>query len=339
MDLANVPVVRIGEHELGPGATVAPMAGITNPPFRQLCRELGASLSTTELISCHALVYLHRKRSNRGRKLGAKILSLIEPYPGEQPLCVQIFGRDPQMMAEAARIAVGEGAEIIDLNFGCPARQVIKNGEGAGVALMRDPQTLTEIARQVVQAVEVPVTAKTRLGYSPSEKNAVDIARRLVDVGVQLLCIHGRTKDQGHSGPVDFDTLAEVVTAVSVPVIGNGGIRGRADAEEMLARTGCARVSIGQGAKGNPWIFREVVGGSIETSLSERLATCKRHLELYIDWIGESRAVLEMRKHAAWYLKGFDGAAVLRGRLGQAVDTKSFLALLDEVPVGESPPR
>jgi nifR3 family TIM-barrel protein len=308
------------------------MAGITNPPFRQLCKELGASLSTTELISCHALVYLHKKRSNRGRKLGAKTLNLIEPYPGEHPLCVQIFGREPAMMAEAACIAVDEGAEIIDLNFGCPARQVVKNGDGAGVALMRDPQLLTEIARQVVQSVPVPVTAKTRLGYAPTEKNAVEIARRLVDVGVQLLCIHARTRDQGHSGPVDLNMLAEVVAASNVPVIGNGGIRTKADADEMMGRTGCARVAIGQGAKGNPWIFRAVLGGPSEASLAERLVTCKRHLELYIDWTGEARAVLEMRKHAAWYLKGFDGAAVLRGRLGQAVDTKAFMALLDEVP-------
>lgn len=324
--------LHIGPFEIGAGASVAPMAGITNPPFRKLCRELGACLSTTELISCHALVYLYRKRSNRGRKLGAKTLSLIEPYPGEHPLCVQIFGRDPEMMAEAARIAVDEGAQIVDLNFGCPAKQVIKNGEGAGVALMRDPELLQQIAAEVVRAVNVPVTAKTRLGYSPEEKNVIDIAQRLVDAGVQLLCIHARTRDQGHSGPIDLDTLAQVVAAVNVPIIGNGGIRCRAEADEMLTRTGCARVAIGQGAKGNPWIFSEVAGGSAYASLAERVATCKRHLELYIEWIGEGRAVLEMRKHAAWYLKGFDGAAVLRGRLGGAVDLPSFLALLDEVP-------
>ncbi len=328
--------MKIGSFDIGPGAFLAPMAGITNPPFRRLCLEMGASLTVTELISCHALLFLSAKEKNRTRKLGQKTVSLIERYPGESPLAVQIFGRDPEAMAEAARIAAGEGADIIDLNFGCPARKVIKNGEGSGVALMRDPPLLEEIAQRVVRAVDVPVTAKTRLGYGPTEKNAVEVARRIEGAGVQALCVHARTRDQGHSGPTDLALLREVVDAVGIPVIGNGGIRCKADADQMLAQTGCARVAVGQGSKGNPWIFSELVGEAFAAGLEDRIATCRRHLELYVRWIGEARAVIEMRKHASWYLKGFAGAAALRGRLGLAVDVASFHGLLDEVPVSEA---
>lgn len=328
--------MKIGPFEIGPGACLAPMAGITNPPFRELCREKGASLTVTELVSCHSLQFLLAKQKNRARKLGKKTASIIERYPGEAPLAVQIFGRDPEAMAEAARIVAGEGADIVDLNFGCPARKVIKNGEGSGVALMRDPPLLEEIARRVVRAVDVPVTAKTRLGYSPNERNAVDIARRIEGSGVQALCVHARTRDQGHSGPVDLELLAEVVDAVGIPVIGNGGIRSKADADRMMQKTGCDRVAVGQGSKGNPWIFSELSGGPASASLEDRIAVCRRHLELYVRWIGEERAVVEMRKHAAWYLKGFAGAAALRGTLGSAVDIASFHRLLDEVPSAQA---
>jgi tRNA-dihydrouridine synthase B len=324
--------MRIGPFEIGPGAALAPMAGITNPPFRRLCRELGAAFAVTELVSCHAVVYLAAKERNRGRPRGAKTLSLMEPYPGERPFFVQLYGREPEIMAEAARIVAGEGADVIDLNFGCPARKVIKGGEGCGVALMRDPGLLFAIASGVVRAVDVPVTAKIRLGWSAAEKNAAAVARILEDAGVQAICVHGRTREQGHGGPVDLETLSEVVTAVRVPVVGNGGVRSRLDAEEMIARTGCARVAVGQGAKGNPWIFREIAGGPGAPALADRIATCRRHMEMFVEWAGEARAALEMRKHACWYLRGFDGAAAFRKRLGGAVDVASFGALLDEIP-------
>jgi tRNA-dihydrouridine synthase B len=326
--------MRLGSFEIGGGAALAPMAGITNPPFRRLCRELGAAFAVTELVSCHAVVYLASKERNRSRPRGAKTLSLMEPYAGERPFFVQLYGREPELMAEAARICAAEGADVIDLNFGCPARKVIKNGEGCGVALMRDPKLLGEIAKAVVRAVDVPVTAKTRVGWSATEKNAVDVARILEDSGVQMLCLHARLREQGHSGPIDLETLAAVVAAVRVPVVGNGGIRSRADAEEMLAKTGCARVAVGQGSKGNPWIFRELAGGAGAPGLPDRVATCRRHLEMYIEWIGEPRAVIEMRKHACWYLKGFDGAAAFRKRLGEAIDAAAFHRLLDELPIG-----
>ena len=325
--------MRIGPFEIGEGAALAPMAGLTNPPFRRLCRDLGAAFAVTELVSCHAVVYLATKERNRSKRRGVKTLSLMEPYPGERPFFVQLYGREPDLMAEAARIVAGEGADVVDLNFGCPARKVIKGGEGCGVALMRDPGLLGTIASEVVRAVQVPVTAKIRLGWSSTEKNAVHVARVLEESGVQSICVHARTREQGHSGPVDLETLREVVGAVRVPVVGNGGIRSRLDAEEMVARTGCARVAVGQGAKGNPWVFREIAGGLGAPDLDERIALCRHHLDLYAEWIGEARAAIEMRKHACWYLRGFDGAAAFRKRLGDAVDTAALHRLLDEIPL------
>jgi len=324
--------MRIGPHELRPGAALAPMAGITNPPFRRLCFEHGAAYAVTELISCHAVVYLAQKARNRSRKRSVKILSLMERFEGERPFVVQLYGRDPGLMAEAARIVEAEGAEVIDLNYGCPARKVIKNGEGCGVALMLDPPLIGEITAGVARAVGVPVTAKIRLGYSAERKNGVEVARVLESSGARLITVHARTREQGHSGPVDLETLGEIVRSVGVPVIGNGGVRCRADAEAMMAATGCARVAVGQGARGNPWIFSEIAGGDGAPDLAERVRVCRRHLELYVSWIGEARSVLEMRKHACWYLKGFDGAAAFRKRCGEAVDAAAFSRLLDELP-------
>jgi tRNA-dihydrouridine synthase B len=325
--------MHIGAFEIGEGAMLAPMAGVTNPPFRRLCRELGAAFAVTELVSCHAVLYLAAKEKNRAKRRGVKTLSLMDPYPGERPFFVQLYGRDPSAMAEAARVVAGEGADVVDLNFGCPARKVIRGGEGCGVALMRYPELLGTIASEVVRAVDVPVTAKIRLGWSGAEKNAAFVARILEDAGVKAICVHARTRDQGHSGPLDLETLREVVSAVRVPVVGNGGIRSRADAEEMIAKTGCARVAVGQGAKGNPWIFREIAGGPGAPGLAERIATCRRHLEMFVEWAGEARAAIEMRKHACWYLRGFDGAAAFRKRLGEAVDAAAFHHLLDEIPI------
>ncbi|MBN2341100.1 MAG: tRNA dihydrouridine synthase DusB [Deltaproteobacteria bacterium] len=325
-------MLQIGKYAFHRGAILAPMAGITNPPFRQLCCELGAMYSVTELISCHAVVYFDSKARNREKKRGQKTLLLMDRYEGEHPHVVQLYGREPELMAQAAQIVEREGAEIIDLNFGCPARKVIKNGMGCGVALMRDPDLLGEITRRVVDAVKIPVTAKTRIGYGPAEKNGLEVAKIMAQAGVQLIMIHGRTRDQGHSGPVDLAYMKEIVDAVSVPVVGNGGIASKADADTMMEKTGCAAVAIGQGAKGNPWIFSEIAGTGEQPNLTARVATCRRHLALYVAWGGEQRAVTEMRKHACWYLKGFDGAAAFRKRLGEATSEAAFNRLLDEVP-------
>ncbi|MCP4675393.1 MAG: tRNA dihydrouridine synthase DusB [Deltaproteobacteria bacterium] len=309
------------------------MAGITNSPFRRLCRQMGAAFSVTELVSSHALFFLANKPSLKNKVLGRKTQALVDRFPGESPLAVQIFGHDPEKMAMAARYVEAEGAEIVDLNFGCPAKKIVKGGEGAGVALMRDPEKLELVARAVVQAVSVPVTAKIRLGWSRDEMNAPEVAKRLEDSGVQAVCVHARTREQVHSGPVDLDVLKAVCEAVSIPVIGNGGIHSLADAEEMMARTGCRRVAVGQAAKGNPWIFEELRGGNGDPDMAERVEVCKRHLALYMEWAGERRAVVEMRKHACWYVRGFSNAAAFRKRLAEANDEAGFMRLLEEVPV------
>jgi nifR3 family TIM-barrel protein len=323
--------MRIGPHSIGDGAALAPMAGITNPPFRQLCRELGAVLTSTELISCHAVVYLYTKPRNRIRKQGIKTLSLLSPYPGETPFAVQIYGREPELMASAAGLVVREGADIVDLNFGCPARKVVKRGEGSGVALMRDPVLLGRIARAVVAEVDVPVTAKIRTGWSYEERNAPEVAKILEEEGVAAICVHARSREQVHSGPVDLETLAAVREIVQIPLIGNGGIREPEQARQMISATGCDRVAIGQSARGNPWIFRRMTGGAGAPDLAGRVSTCRRHLALYAAFTDEERAAREMRKHACWYLRGFDGAAAFRKRLSEAIDAESFSRLLDEL--------
>ncbi len=328
-----VMMYSIGKFQFGNGASLAPMAGITNPPFRQLCQEMGALYSVTELVSCHAIVYFNTKPKNRTKKRGEKTLALMDKYDGETPHVVQIYGREPDLMAQAASIAEREGADIIDLNFGCPAKKVIKNGKGSGVALMLDPGLLGEISSAVVNAVKIPVTAKTRLGYSSDNRNAVEIANIIEQCGVQLLTIHARTREQGHSGDVDLLMLKNIVDAVSIPVIGNGGLKSAEDAGYMMQKTGCAGVAIGQGAKGNPWIFREISGGSGRPDLKDRVDTCKRHLKIFVEWSGERLAVLEMRKHASWYLKGFEGAAAFRKRLGEATSVENFMRLLNDIPV------
>lgn len=327
--------MNIGPYSIPDRALLAPMAGVTNPPFRRLCVELGASLTPTELISAHALTLIREKPARENKKIGRAVLPLIEPFDGEYPFMVQIFGRDPVRMADAAKEVTARGAQIVDLNFGCPAKKVVKNGEGAGVALMRTPNLLEEIARACVRAVGSPVTAKIRLGWSKEEKNAPEIARRLEDAGVKMLCVHARYRDQIHWGPPDLDALAEVCDAVSIPVIGNGGIRSLNDARKMMTASGCAQTAVGQGAKGNPWIFRELLGDSSPVTLRDRIAICRRHLDLYLEWAGEERAVREMRKHTAWYLKGFDGAAAYRKRINETDSIENFRRLLSEIPVDE----
>ncbi len=327
---------KIGPYQISKGAMLSPMAGVTNPPFRRLCVELGASLSPTELISSHALVLIRQKPAREKKKIGMAVLPLIEPFENEFPLMVQLFGREPEIMAEAAREAEARGAHIVDLNFGCPAKKVIKNGEGAGAALMKNPELLQQIASECVKAVKVPVTAKMRLGWSPDEKNAVEIAKRLEDAGVQMLCVHARTRDQIHWGETDLQTLAQVCEAVSIPVIGNGGIKNIEDAVKMKEETKCAAVAVGQAAKGNPWIFRELLGNNSQVTLQDRIATCRRHLEFYLAWGGELRAVREMRKHVAWYLKGFEGAAAYRKRINETNSFNEFMIILDELKVSAS---
>ena len=290
--------MRIGSVELPSRLALAPMAGVTDAAFRQICAEEGAGYTVTELISSKALCY-HDK----------KTLTLLRPFPGEHPFAVQIFGSDPVCMAEAAQIALeASGADIIDLNMGCPMGKIVNNGDGA--ALMKDPELAGRIAEAVVRAVSVPVTAKFRRGWDKGSCNCVEFARVLESAGVSAVAVHGRTRAQIYGGEADWNCIREVKEAVSVPVFANGDIWKPEDAARILRRTGADGAMIGRASFGNPWIFRQaaaVLRGEEAPPLpplAQRCDTAVRQIELSAAWKGERTAVLEARRHYCWYLKG-----------------------------------
>jgi tRNA-dihydrouridine synthase B len=313
--------VRIGPVELSGDTALAPMAAVTNAPFRQLCREHGCSITVTEMVASEALV----------RGVGRNELRM-ERAPGETPLIVQLFGGKPDTMAEAARIAVEEaGAEIVDINMGCPVRKIL--GSGAGVALMREPDRAAAIVRAMVQAVgdRVPVTVKIRAGWDEESMNAPEFAKQLEGAGAAAIAIHARTKEQVHSGAARWEVIAAVKRAVSVPVMGNGGIATIDDVRRMKAETGCDVVMLGRAAHGNPWIFRSLLAGrDLPPTTAERFAAVRRHLDLYIAWAGEGTAVREMRKHLAWYLRGMPNCAELRMKMQRMTSAAVIRSILEE---------
>lgn len=311
--------MRIGDITIDPPFVLAPMAAITNPPFRQICLEHGAGLACSEMLSAHQLTSKFEP-------------SLIERCPNERVLVVQLYGRSPRMMASAARLAAEQGADVVDINMGCPARKVVN--QGAGVALMREPDLAVMIAEAVVAAVTVPVTVKMRAGFAANERNATDLARAVVEVGVRAVTVHARVREAVHTGPVDWDVIRRVRDALppEVTVVGNGGVASLDDAEIMLGRTGCDGVMIGRAARGNPWLFTGLARGAVvRPSAVELHRVLVRHFELYTAWGGEDRAVREMRKHLCWYLRGLPGAARLRGALGGLRGSDDVIRLVDEV--------
>lgn len=312
----NAPLlkpIRLGnltiEHPVG----LAPMAGVTNWPFRLLCKEKGCGLLVTEFVSDKAILF-ESKRTQE----------MIEVLPEEHPVGVQIFGADPETMARAAaRVVELQAPDFIDINMGCPAPKVTK-GRG-GSSLLKEPDTAQEIVRQVVKAVSpLPVTVKIRIGWDASSINAIDVGRRVQEAGAQMLTVHGRTREQHYSGEADWQVIANVAEALSIPVLGNGDLTTPEQVAHRLRTTGVSGVAIGRGAMGNPWIFRRTVHylktGELlpEPDAKERVATALRHLEMMIAYRGEYLAVREMRKHAAWYLKGLWGAAEARNQVNTA---------------------
>jgi nifR3 family TIM-barrel protein len=305
------------------GAFLAPLAGISNLPFRLIARSLGCALAYTEMISANGLV----------RKT-AKTFEYLKTCADDHPLGAQVFGADPEIVAQASRIIADNGADLIDINMGCPVKKVIKTGSGA--ILMKDPDLVARIVTSVKKAVQIPVTVKIRSGWRGGSINAVEIARIAEDSGADAITIHGRTADQGYSGKADWKIIAEVKKAVKIPVIGNGDIWHPQDAVKMLRETSCDAVMVGRGALGNPWIFKGIIqacSGQMENylpSLDQRQKMIKNHWEMEAQFLGSKLADKRFRKHLLWYTKGLEGASRFRQLAGKLKDGEAILNELNE---------
>lgn len=303
--------MKIGSVECG-NIILAPMAGITDMPFRALCREQGATFSYTEMISAKALYYKNKNT-----------LPLLQVAKGERPIAVQLFGSEPELLAQEA-LKLEEGPyDIFDVNMGCPVPKVVNNGEGS--ALMRDPEKIGQIVSAMTKVLHKPVTIKIRKGFSADQINAVEVAKRAEDAGVAAIAIHGRTREEYYSGHADYDIIRQVKEAVSIPVMGSGDIYKGKDAKRMLDETGCDAVMIARGARGNPWIFREVAH-FLETgeelprpSVEEVKEMILRHARMLIDFCGENMAIRQMRKHAGYYVTGYPDASRIRREVNLCV--------------------
>jgi tRNA-dihydrouridine synthase B len=314
--------MRIGAHHLRNGLFVAPMAGVTDRPFRILCRRFGAGLAVSEMTSA------------RPELRGTRVSRLRRAHAGEPaPVSVQIAGADPAMMAEAARANAGEGAQIIDINMGCPAKKVC--GAAAGSALLENEPLVARILEAVVAAAGVPVTLKIRTGPAPGRRNALAVARLAEAAGVQMLAIHGRTRACAFSGTAEYDTVAEVKAAVRIPVVANGDIGSPEEAKRVLERTGADGVMIGRAAHGRPWLFREIehylAAGTrlAPPSPDELRSVVKEHLEALYSLYGDAHGVRIARKHVGWYARSLPGGEALRRRINGLEDARTQLAAVD----------
>lgn len=315
--------LKIGNVELENRYVLAPMAGVTDLPFRLLCKEQGTGLLCMEMISAKALQY-----NNKNTK------ALLEIDPRECPVSLQLFGSDPDIISEQAKRIEELPFQILDINMGCPVPKVVKNGEGS--ALMNQPELVYDIVYKTVRAIQKPVTVKIRKGFNDELVNAVEIARIVEEAGGAAVAVHGRTREQYYSGKADWDIIRQVKEAVSIPVIGNGDVTNGEKAIAMMEETGCDGVMIGRGAQGNPWIFSELLEyektGQMPPRPSREIIreTMLRHTRLQIEFKGEYLGIREMRKHVAWYTKGLEGSAKLRDEINKVESYQELEALLEE---------
>lgn len=319
--MSKLKTVTIAGLSLEQSAALAPMASVADKAYRLICKEYGAVYVVGEMVSAKALCYGDRKSR-----------ALLE-VAGQEPMAVQLFGSEPELMARAARIAAEYQPQVIDINMGCPVPKVA--GNGCGSALMRAPERAAQLVRAAAEAVELPVTVKIRKGWDDSAVNAPMFARTMEEAGAAAVAVHGRTRQQMYRPPVDREIIRQVKEAVSIPVIGNGGIVDGPSALEMYQETGCDLVMVAQGSYGRPWVFRQIrryleTGELLpEPPLAERLEVMLRHVSMMVEFKGERLGMTEARKIAAWYIKGSPGAAAFRGacgRLSSWEDLKSLTA-------------
>jgi len=309
--------LKIGSVTLPNNLILAPMAGVTDLPFRLLCKEQGAGLLCMEMVSAKAILYKNRNTE-----------SLLEIDPRENPVSLQLFGSDPEIISKIAHQIEDKPFDILDLNMGCPVPKIVNNGEGS--ALMKNPKLAGEIIRETVKAIDKPVTVKIRKGFDDEHINAVEMAKIAEDAGAAAVAVHGRTREQFYSGRADWNIIRQVKEAVSIPVIGNGDLLTAEDVIAMEAQTGCDGFMIARGAQGNPWIFRQILhyfetGEHLaKPTLEEVTQMILRHARMMLEFKGEYIGIREIRKHAAWYTAGYPNSARLRVAIN---NVESFEAL------------
>ena len=322
--MAIIRTLQIGNVTLENNLILAPMAGVSDLPFRLLCREQGAGLVCMEMVSAKAILYKNRNTEE-----------LLTIDPKEHPVSLQLFGSDPDIISEIAKQIEERPFDILDLNMGCPVPKVVNNGDGS--ALMKNPRLAGEIIEKTARAIKKPLTVKIRKGFDDAHVNAVELAHIAQESGAAAVAVHGRTREQYYAGHADWDIIRQVKEAVSIPVIGNGDIRTPEDVAAMAEQTGCDGYMLARGAEGNPWIFRQILH-YFETGehlsrpdFSEVTEMLLRHAKMQIDCKGDYTGIREIRKHAAWYTAGYRNSSKLRGRINEVENYEQLEALFREV--------